>query len=171
MIQQHAEFWLRGPVEGVPPLLQPVAHALLQARQEVTAIMHHFKDEDLWCKPAGVASVAFHLQHLTGVLERLFTYANGKQMSNEQLSALKAEGIFSNRITVHQLLTAFNEQVSISIHELILVKEEQLLETRGVGRANIPSTMLGLLVHAAEHTMRHVGQLLVTVKLIGHHSP
>ena len=171
MSQKQAEFWLRGPVEGVPSLLQPVAHALLQARQEVTAIMHDFKDEYLWFKPAGVASVAFHLQHLTGVLERLFIYANGKQMSNEQLSALKAEGIFSNSITVHQLLTAFNERVSISIHELILVKEEQLLETRGVGRANIPSTMLGLLVHAAEHTMRHVGQLLVTVKLIGQNSP
>ena len=166
MSQKQAEFWLRGPVEGVPPLLQPVAHALLQAREEVTALMKDFKDEDLWHKPAGVASVAFHLQHLCGILDRLFTYAQGKQLSNDQLVALKAEGICKSNISVQQLLTAFNEQVSISINALMLVMEEQLLETRGVGRANIPSTMLGLYVHAAEHTMRHVGQLLVTVKLI-----
>lgn len=166
MSQKAAEFWLRGPVEGVEALLQPVAHALLQAREEVNDRMQHFNDKNLWQKPAGVASVAFHLQHLTGVLDRLFTYAKGNQLSAEQLKALKAEGIFDPKISSIQLLNAFTGQVSKSINELMLVNEVQLLETRGVGRANIPSTMLGLYVHAAEHTMRHVGQLLVTVKFI-----
>lgn len=166
MSQKLVEFWLRGPVEGVPALLQPVAHALLQAREEVNGLLQNFNDNDLWMKPAGVASVAFHLQHLSGVLDRLFSYAKGNLLSTEQLEALKAEGKFDPSISVLRLLKAFNDQVSSSLNELMLANETQLLETRGVGRANIPSTTLGLYVHAAEHTMRHTGQLLVTVKFI-----
>lgn len=79
------EQWLRGPVPGVPPLLQPVAHALLQARDEVTTGLHDFDEAWLWKKPGGAASVGFHLQHLSGVLDRLFTYANGQPLSPEQL--------------------------------------------------------------------------------------
>lgn len=71
------EVWLRGPIENIPALLQPVAHALLQARQEVNELIKKFPHELLWEKPAGVASAGFHLQHITGVLDRLFTYANG----------------------------------------------------------------------------------------------
>ena len=85
------EVWLRGPVDGVPPLLQPVAHALLQAREEVGKIMEGFPEALLWEKPAGVASVGFHLQHLSGVLDRLFTYAQGTSLTTEQLNALQAE--------------------------------------------------------------------------------
>ena len=166
MTQQKPEVWLRGPISGIPLLVQPVAHALLQARNEIEVLMKDFNDGGLWQKPAGLASVAFHLQHLRGVLDRLFTYARVQQLNSIQLAELAAEGTFDETITVQQLVTAFNEQVSGSINELMLVNEAQLLETRGVGRANIPSTMLGLYVHAAEHTMRHLGQLLVTVKVV-----
>src|SRR5690349_20035620 len=86
------EVWLRGPVTGVPPLLQPVAHALLQAREEVSAYVADFPSERLWEKPARMASVGFHLMHLTGVLDRLFTYAKRQPLSPEQLKALAAEG-------------------------------------------------------------------------------
>lgn len=165
-MEKQIEFWLRGPVDGIPPLLQPVAHALLQARQEITDLLEGFNDADLWHKPAGVASVAFHLQHLTGVLDRLFTYAKGSQLSNDQFSALKAEGIYDATIITPILVKAFEIQVDIALQELKLIDESQLPETRGVGRANIPSTLLGLYVHAAEHTMRHTGQLMVTVKVL-----
>jgi hypothetical protein len=79
------EVWLRGAVENIPSLLQPVAHALLQAREEVNEMMKDFPDELLWIKPANAASAGFHLQHLVGVLDRLFTYAHGNSLSEEQL--------------------------------------------------------------------------------------
>src|SRR5215831_2899225 len=87
------EVWLRVPLPEVPPLLQPVAHALLQAREEVIAEMDGFPEDRLWQRPGGVASVGFHLQHLAGVLDRLFTYAQGKTLDEAQAHALSAEGV------------------------------------------------------------------------------
>ena len=165
-MKQQQEVWLRGPIAGIPMLLQPVAHALLQASEEIEFLLIDFPAADLWHKPAGLASVAFHLQHLRGVLDRLFTYARAQQLNSNQLAKLAAEGNFDETFTSQQLVMAFTKQVSDSINELRMVNENQLLETRGVGRDNIPSTMLGLYVHAAEHTMRHLGQLLVTVKVV-----
>jgi uncharacterized damage-inducible protein DinB len=162
------EVWLRGPVEGVPALLQPVAHALLQASEEVNKMMENFPEALLWERPSGMASPGFHLQHLSGVLDRLFTYARGVSLSAEQLSALKAEGIISNSIHLQPLVQRFNRQVQQSVEELKRLDEKQLTDVRTVGRAALPSTVIGLLVHAAEHTMRHTGQLLVTVNVLKH---
>lgn len=86
------EAWLRGPVEGVPDILQPIAHALLQARDESRRLLQNFPAELLWSRPAGVASVGFHLQHITGVVDRLFTYARGESLSHEQQETLGREG-------------------------------------------------------------------------------
>ena len=86
------EVWLRGPLPGFPPLLQPIAHALMQAREEVVTLMRDFPEDKRWERPAGVASVGFHLQHLTGVLDRLFTYARNESLSPGQLADLAAEG-------------------------------------------------------------------------------
>jgi len=161
------EVWLRGPMENIPTLLQPVAHALLQAKEEVTELMKSFPDDLLWIKPAGAASVGFHLQHLSGVIDRLFTYANGKSLSQEQLASLKAEGYpQQNKATVAELVEAFGRQVEMALKELQRMDEQTLTEYRGVGRAQLPSNVMGLLFHAAEHTMRHLGQLIVTVKVV-----
>jgi uncharacterized damage-inducible protein DinB len=161
------EFWLRGPIVDVPALLQPVAHALLQANLELNEELKEFPDALLWEKPADVASVGFHLQHLRGVLDRLFTYAAGLQLSPDQLQSLKDEGsAYPGNETVAQLLSAFTHQVEHSIGLLKSTNEDSLTEHRGVGRAMIPSTVAGLLFHAAEHTMRHTGQLLVTAKIL-----
>lgn len=160
------EVWLRGPVPGVPALLQPVAHALLQAREEVTALMSDFPEALLWEQPAGVASVGFHLQHLTGVIDRLFTYASGQALSLQQLKVLTAEGVTNSAILVNDLIQAFHEQVDLAIAQLQHTSESSLTTARGVGRARLPSTVIGLLTHAAEHTMRHTGQLMVTVKIV-----
>ncbi|MDB5136399.1 MAG: DinB family protein [Mucilaginibacter sp.] len=161
------EVWLRGPLPGIPPLLQPVGHALLQAREEVNALMVNFPEIFLWVKPSGMASPAFHIQHLKGVLDRLFTYARGEALDESQLAYLEAEGREPNHeCSVNNLVGAFNSQVDKAIKQLGQTNETSLTETRGVGRAHIPSTVIGLLTHAAEHTMRHVGQLLVTVRLL-----
>jgi uncharacterized damage-inducible protein DinB len=165
--QKLPEVWLRGRLENIPSLLQPVAHALLQAREEVNELMKDFPDELLWIKPAGAASAGFHLQHLSGVIDRLFTYANGKALSEEQLAGLKAEGDAQQTdATAAQLVEAFNRQVDTALKELEQIDEQKLTEYRGVGRAQLPSTVMGLLFHAAEHTMRHLGQLIVTVRIV-----
>jgi len=161
------EVWLRGPLPDMPGLLQPVAHALLQAREEVEALMQNFPEDLLWERPAGVASVGFHLQHLRGVLDRLFTYARGEQLTDEQLVALRAEGkVPEQEGKVLDLVQDLDRQVSKALEQLRQTNEQQLLEPRGVGRAQIPSTVLGLFVHGAEHTQRHVGQLLVTARIL-----
>lgn len=159
------EVWLRGQLPGIPSLVQPVAHALLQAREEVLELMKGFPEEHLWEKPANAASPGFHLQHMCGVIDRLFTYAAGKSLSADQLSALKAEGQDQSQ-SVQQLVNSFSEKIDWALVELSKVNEQTLLEHRGVGRAQLPSTVQGLLFHTAEHTMRHVGQLLVTTRII-----
>jgi len=161
------EVWLRGPLDNMPGLLQPVAHALLQAREEINALMADFHEELLWERPAGLASPGFHLQHLAGVLSRLFTYANGLQLNEQQLKQLASEGQSSGGDSdITALLAIFNKQVDDALLQLSKADESVLTETREVGRGKLPSTVIGLYVHAAEHTMRHVGQLLVTVKVL-----
>jgi uncharacterized damage-inducible protein DinB len=161
------EVWLRGPLPAVPPLLQPVAHALLQAREEVTELMQQFPPEKLAERPLGLASVGFHLRHLTGVLDRTFTYARGEALSETQLAYLAAEGQPPTHPgAVAELVQAFAQQVDTALAQLGNTSEATLPEWRGVGRAQLPSTVIGLLVHAAEHTTRHVGQLLVTSRII-----
>lgn len=165
--QKLPEVWLRGSVENIPSLLQPVAHALLQAREEVNELLKAFPDELLWVKPAGAASTGFHLQHLSGVLDRLFTYASGKTLSEEQLTALKAEGDpLQTKATSSGLVEAFNQQVDKALKALQQIDEQTLTEHRSVGRAQLPSTVIGLLFHSAEHTMRHLGQLIVTARVV-----
>jgi len=161
------EIWLRGPVENIPSLLQPVAHALLEAKEEANELLKDFPNELLWEKPAGAASTGFHLQHLSGVVDRLFTYAQGRQLSEEQFTSLKLEGDSQQtKTTAAKLVEAFNVQVDKALKELEKIDERKLSEHRSVGRAQLPSTMMGCLFHAAEHTMRHVGQLIVTVRLV-----
>ncbi|RDV11073.1 DinB family protein [Pontibacter diazotrophicus] len=161
------EVWLRGPLQDMPPLLQPVAHALLQAREEVEALMQEYPATLLWERPAGVASVGFHLQHLTGVLDRLFSYARGQALTQEQLDALATEGKCPEaECRVQDMVQMFSKQVDKALEQLRNTDAQKLLEPRGVGWAQIPSNVLGLLVHAAEHTMRHVGQLTVTARVV-----
>jgi hypothetical protein len=161
------EVWLRGPLDGIPPLLQPVAHALLQAREEVNGFMADFPEILLWVKPSGLAAPAFHLQHLAGVLDRLFTYARGEQLTPHQLEKLSLEGKMPEiTYSINTLLEIFNRQVDDAIKQLSQTDELMLTDKKGVGRNQLPSTVIGLYTHAAEHIMRHVGQLLVTAKML-----
>ena len=164
---EATEVWLRGPVPNIPSLLQPVAHALLQSGEEVEKLLFGFPDEKLWARPAGVASVGFHLQHFVGVLDRLFTYAQGRTLTDEQMQYLQHEGSQQTpALTGAEMVQRFKEQIKKSLTQLEQTSEESLLQPVGVGRKKMPSTVLGLLFHAAEHTQRHTGQLLVTVRLL-----
>ena len=165
--KQKLEVWLRGPLPNIPPLLQPVAHALLQVQEELNAFDKTFPSELLWEKPAGLASVGFHMQHLAGVLDRLFTYAKGESLTPEQFNYLEMEGKAPfPGCTFNDLLEYLNQQFLAAIEQLEQTDTSGLLEVRTVGRSQIPSTHFGLLVHAAEHTTRHYGQLLVTFNIL-----
>jgi uncharacterized damage-inducible protein DinB len=126
----------------------------------------------LWTRPGGVASAGFHLQHLAGVLDRLFTYARGEVLSEAQRAELAAEGTPPDSAgTAPDLARAFGAGVDRALKQLRNTDENTLTDARAVGRLGLPSTVLGLLVHAAEHTQRHVGQLLVTVRVQRDGSP
>lgn len=160
-----AERWQMGAIPGFPALVQPVVHALLQARDEINTLMATGDDRLLWQRPAELASPAFHLQHTRGFLDRLFTYAAGESLSAEQLAYLAGEGV-EHVTTRAALLNSLNEQFLACFEKLSGVQPEQLTAERLVGRKKIPSTMIGLYFHAAEHTMRHTGQLLTTWKIL-----
>lgn len=160
------EYWLRGKIDGFPDLLQPVAHSLMQSKLEVKKYMLNFPEELLWKKPAGRASVGFHLQHLFGVLDRLLTYAEAENLTETQLNYLKNEGIPNSAFSSNFLIEEFNKKVDEVLGKLKDIPETSLTEFRGVGRKQLPSTVIGLLFHAAEHTQRHIGQLLVSVSVL-----
>ena len=166
MLEKKVEYWLRGPIDRVPDQLQPVAHAVLQALEEVRDLVPSIPQEILWTRPGGVASVGFHLRHMSGVIDRLFTYARGEQLDEHQLRVLRTEQEpGGDEVTAADLLVAFELQVDGAMEELRRIDEESLSEPRAVGRGRLPSTVRGLLFHAAEHVQRHLGQLLVTVRV------
>ena len=165
----NLERWLRGPVEGVPALLQPAAHAILQTMDEVYHGLKDFPDSLIWERPEGVASVAFHLQHIPGVLDRIYTYADGKQLDQDQLDYMMAEGKENDAIQLAELLRHFNAQIDKALEQLRSTPEADLLEPRVVGRKQLPSNVIGLLFHGADHTQRHTGQLLVTARVVNVH--
>jgi hypothetical protein len=159
--------WLRGPVPDVIPMLQPVAHSLIDCMEDVESRLAGVSVERLWTKPGTAASIAFHVRHAMGSLDRLFTYARGDQLSTEQLEALKLEGIRgTGPDTAEELILAFRAAIDRALKEVRAVPESTLLEFRAVGRARAPSNVFGILVHAAEHTQRHIGQMSTTLKIV-----
>jgi uncharacterized damage-inducible protein DinB len=159
------EVWLRGPIDGVPASLQPVAHSLLQSREEVTALLSGLSTERIWHIHNGAASVGFHVRHAMGSLDRLFTYARGTTLSDAQRHVLAQESEPDPDLAAEDLQAAFAAAVERSLDQLRSTDAATLTDVRRVGRARLPSTVLGLLFHAAEHTQRHVGQAITTRKL------
>jgi hypothetical protein len=162
----NTEWWQRGPIDGIPALLQPIAHILLQVRESVGEIAEPLTEEEWNARPAGVASAAFHVRHIAGVIDRLFTYARGKALSTEQLAAIQFEGQDLRTGDVAPVLAVLSARVDAAVAELRTVDVATLGDFRGVGRAQLPSTVIGCLVHGAEHAMRHVGQLSVTARVV-----
>ncbi|EMY82422.1 hypothetical protein pgond44_01948 [Psychroflexus gondwanensis ACAM 44] len=160
------EYWLRGSIEGIPDLLQPAAHALLQSKLEVYKYTKSFDETLLWKMPHSRASVGFHLQHIAGVLDRMLSYAQEKNLSEVQLKELKNEGVPNAKITTHTLCRNFDAKVEEAIDYFKKLHNTDLTSKRSVGRQELPSTLIGVLFHAAEHSQRHIGQLLFTVSVL-----
>lgn len=159
--------WLRGAMDGVPALLQPVAHALVDADEDVQKFVPPLSAHELAARPGGAASVGYHVTHAIGSLDRLFTYARGEALNEAQLKSLAAEKTMDvSAFTPEQLSADFAAAVQKAHAQLRSTSEGELLAKRLVGRAQLPSTTLGLLVHAAEHTARHVGQIVTTAKIV-----
>ena len=159
--------WLRGPVEGIIPLLQPVAHALIDADEDVQKALKDLSAEQIRRKPGNAAPLAFHVKHAMGSLDRLLTYARGESLTDEQLATLAAEKPMDvSALTPVQLAREFSSAIERAMAQLRGTRESDLLIPREVGRARLPSNVIGLLVHAAEHTARHVGQVVTTAKLV-----
>jgi hypothetical protein len=158
--------WLQGPVPGVPALLQPVAHALVEADEDVQSLVPRLTAETLWARPGGAASVGYHLRHAVGSLDRLFTYARGESLSDAQLATLASEKTMTSAATPAELSVEFAAAVALALVQLRATPDADLLEPREVGRARLPSNVIGLLVHAGDHTYRHVGQAITTAKVL-----
>ncbi len=167
--QEIREVWQRGAVAGVPPLLQPVAHGLLQVVEDLDKYMRDFPPDKLWERPAGVASVGFHLLHIAGVIDRLFTYARGEWLTVDQLKALEVEKeVPAEPMEPSVLVGQVRRKVEYAIRQLKTTLESSLTKKRLLGRKKIPTTVIGLFFHATEHAHRHVGQLLVTARIVTH---
>ncbi|HDZ04157.1 hypothetical protein LCGC14_0067810 [marine sediment metagenome] len=164
--QEQMEFWLAGPILNIPDILQPAAHALLQSERELKKYTADFPKELLWAKTSGRASVGFHMNHITGVLDRMMTYAKSESLTAEQFQFLKQEGSFNLTIEVEGLQEQFSAKVAEALAYFKTLPEDTLTEKRTVGRKKLPTTVIGLLFHAAEHSQRHIGQLLVTVSVL-----
>ena len=161
------EAWLRGPVPGIAGALQPVAHAFIAAREDAADAVANLTPAQLWIAPGGAASVGFHLMHLAGSTDRLLTYARGDMLSDAQKAVLAAERTPPEpRPAAGDLLKAWDAQVERALAQLAGTREADLGAARAVGRAQLPTTMHGLLFHAAEHATRHAGQIITTAKIV-----
>ncbi len=160
------EAWLEGPLVGVDPYLMPVAHGLVQVGRDLERVADLTTDQ-LWARPGGAAPVGFHLKHVAGVLDRLPTYARGEELRPEQMKELRAEGEPGDPpADVATLVRAARAAVESALAQVRATPREALLQPREVGRRRLPSTVLGLLHHAAEHATRHAGQAVTTAIIV-----
>jgi uncharacterized damage-inducible protein DinB len=163
----QTEAWLRGPLDGIDPLLMPAAHALVQAATDIEQAAQNLTVQELWSRPGGAASVGFHLRHVAGSIDRLFTYARGKQLTAEQHQALALEAIPGEAPAEANALTReVLARIEDALEVVRLTPTETLFEPRAVGRALLPTNVFGLIFHIAEHTQRHTGQIVTTAKIV-----
>ena len=160
------EAWLLGRVEGVSDAMMPVAHSLVQARRELLMLQEELITTEFLASPGGAASIGFHIAHINGSLDRLFSYARGEQLTLAQRNYLEHEDAIAHNTAVNELVMAARDRIDHCLEHLTTIPDEQLYEPRPVGQDELPSTVIGLLFHAAEHTTMHVGQIRTTLKVI-----
>ncbi len=157
------EPWLRGTLMEVDAVRRQVLHALEFTGEDVERWCSGLSDEEMEARPFGVASVGFHLRHIARSLDRLLTYAEGRGLSEAQMEALGREMEGSSAAGV---LAEVREGLEVARRRVLEIGPERFEEARGVGRALLPSSVGGLLVHCAEHTQRHIGQAVTTAKVV-----
>lgn len=144
----------------------PAAHALIHAREDAALALQGLDPSEIWENP-GAASVGFHVRHLCGALDRLLTYARGEALSQEQRRAVASEGQPGDPpADAAALVQEVETAVERALAGIRALADDVLLQPRGVGRQQLPSNVLGLVFHAAEHAARHAGQAITTARLI-----
>lgn len=161
MPEQQVEPWLRGTHTEVEPVRRAVLHALELAREDVLLWCGPLDAELLETKPLGLPSAAFQMRHIARSLDRLMTYAEGRSLTESQLLALREEHLRSDGV-----VREFEDAIDAATERMLAFVQEQFVQPRGVGRAMLPTTVAGLLIHIAEHTQRHVGQAITTAKIV-----
>jgi hypothetical protein len=158
------EPWLRGPLADTNPFIAPVLYAFQQAMEDLTQFTSGLSDDQTWARPAGLAPVGFQIRHIAGSVDRLLCYAVDKPLSDVQLEALKHELDAGEPLA--SLLSSLDESLKWAGAVVRSIDPRTFTEPRKVGRKGLPTTVIGLLVHIAEHTQRHVGQAIVTAKIV-----
>jgi uncharacterized damage-inducible protein DinB len=162
----HADVepWLRGTLTDVDAVTRGVLHALELAHDDVRKWCDGLTDAEMNARPFGLAPVAFHIRHIARSLDRLLSYAEGTQLDATQKAALRTE--LDDGATRDALLAELSSALRTSADRVRAFSPEHYNAPRGVGRAALPTTIGGLLVHCADHTQRHVGQVVTTAKLV-----
>jgi uncharacterized damage-inducible protein DinB len=160
----YVEPWLRGTHSEVPAVGRAVLHALDLALDDLTKWTEGLTDEEVQAQPLGLPSVAFHLRHIARSTDRILTYAEGGQLSAEQLTLLKAEQ--SGEESLAALLAEVEASFSNASDRIRVLATADLDTFRGVGRKQLPTSIGGALIHVADHTQRHVGQVVTTAKVL-----
>jgi uncharacterized damage-inducible protein DinB len=164
MVEQLPEPWLRGTLGDVPVVPRAVLHALELAEEDLQRWCGGLTDEELNARPGGIAPAAFHLRHIARSIDRLLTYADGGQLTGEQIAMLKTE--LDPGATRDELFAEVKSALARSAARIRAIDANRLEETRKVGKKELPTTVGGLLVHVADHTQRHVGQAITTAKIV-----
>lgn len=155
---------MRGPIQGVHPLCAPILYAFQHAREDLFRFTEGLSTAHLWARPYGLGSVGFHILHIAGSTDRLMTYLQGSALSAGQLGALDAEpGV--GGMPRDALLAAMDGAFRDAERVVRMIDPAVLAEPRTVGRKRLPTTVIGLLTHIAEHTQRHLGQAISAAKL------
>jgi uncharacterized damage-inducible protein DinB len=160
----YTEPWLRGTYADVPAVGRAVLHALDLALDDLTKWTEGLSDAEIHAQPLGLPSIAFHLRHISRSTDRLLSYAEGNQLSPEQLAALKAEQ--SGDETLAALLAEVEVSFSNAADRIRVLATADMNTFRGVGRKQLPTSIGGALIHVADHTQRHTGQVVTTAKVV-----
>ena len=160
----YTEPWLRGTHADVPAVGRAVLHALDLALDDLTKWTEGLTDTEVRSNPLGLPSVAFHLRHIARSTDRLLSYAEGNQLTADQLAALKSEQIGQESLA--ELLAEVEVSFSNAAGRIRVLSTADFNTFRGVGRKQLPTSIGGALIHTADHTQRHVGQVLTTSKVL-----
>ena len=161
------EAWQRGPLPAVDPLLMPIAHAFVQVQEDLRALAAETPADAVWQRPGGAASIAFHVRHIGGATDRLLTYARGAALSDEQRRFLESEAEEPTpRPPLEELVDQTIRTLDAALEQVRATSADQSTAPRTIGRAALPTNVLGLLFHAAEHATRHAGQAITTARIV-----
>jgi uncharacterized damage-inducible protein DinB len=158
------EPWLRGPLAGVHPLLAPPLYTLQQVREELAACTAGLSPEEIWARPHGLTPLGFHLRHIAGSTDRLSAYLRGEPLSDGLLAAMRRES--EPGASRDELLAEVGAALDRAEALIRALDPATLTEARTVGRKALPTTVVGLVFHIAEHAFRHLGQAVSAARLV-----